>query len=51
MPFTYSIANGVAMGLLFYCILKIAAGRIREVNPLALIIAMVFLTRYAFMSM
>lgn len=51
MPFTYSIANGVAMGLLFHCILKTAAGRLREVNPLALIIAMIFLTRYAFMSM
>ena len=51
MPFTYSIANGVAMGLLFHCILKTAAGRLREINPLALIIAMIFLTRYAFMSM
>lgn len=51
MPFTYSIANGVAMGLLFHCTLKIAAGRLREVNPLALVIAMIFLTRYAFMSM
>ena len=51
MPFTYSIANGMAMGLLFHCILKTAAGRLREVNPLALIIAMIFLTRYAFMSM
>ena len=51
MPFTYSIANGVAVGLLFYCVLKITSGRLREVNPLALIIAMIFLTRYAFMSM
>ena len=51
MPFTYSIANGVAMGLIFHCILKTATGRFREIHPLATLTAMIFLTRYAFMSM
>lgn len=51
MPFTYSIANGVAMGMLFHCILKAMTGRFREIKPLGLIVTLVFLARYAFMSM
>ncbi len=51
MPFTYSIANGVAMGLIFFCILKALTGRAKEVKPLALIVALIFMARYAFMSM
>ena len=51
MPFTYSIANGVAMGLIFHCIMKVLAGKFKEINPVTLVIAVVFLVRYAFMSM
>ncbi len=51
MPFTYSIANGVAMGLIFYCVLKALTGKAKEIKPLALIVALIFMARYAFMSM
>lgn len=51
MPFTYSIANGVAMGLIFHCILKAVTGKAKEIKPLTLIVALIFLFRYAFMSM
>ena len=51
MPFTYSIANGVAFGLIFHCILKALCGKFKEIKPLCLIVALVFLARYAFMSM
>ena len=51
MPFTYSIANGVAFGLIFHCILKALTGKFKEIKPLCLIVALVFLARYAFMSM
>ena len=51
MPFTYSIANGVAFGLIFHCVLKALAGKFKEIKPLALIVALIFLARYAFMSM
>jgi len=27
MPFTYSIANGIAGGIFFYTVLKVAAGK------------------------
>lgn len=51
MPFTYSIANGVAMGLIFHCVLKAITGKTKEIKPLALVVALIFLIRYAFMSM
>jgi xanthine/uracil/vitamin C permease (AzgA family) len=34
--FTYNIANGLTAGLAFHPIVKIAAGRAREVRPRAL---------------
>ena len=51
MPFTYSIANGIAMGLITYCILKILARRPKEVEVLTGLIAVVFVFRYAFMTL
>lgn len=51
MPFTYSIANGVAMGLITYCLLKIFTGKIKSVKPLTAIVALIFIVRYAFMTM
>lgn len=51
MPFTYSVANGVAIGLIFHCFLKAVTGKFKEIKPLCLIVALVFLARYAFMSM
>lgn len=35
MPLTYSISNGIAMGLVFYPIVMAAKGRWREVHPIA----------------
>lgn len=51
MPFTYSIANGIAVGLITYCIIKITTGKKNEVQGLALAVAAVFIVRYAFMTM
>lgn len=51
MPFTYSIANGIAMGLITYCLLKIFANRKNEVQALTVIIALIFVFRYAFMTL
>ena len=51
MPFTYSIANGVAFGLITHCLLKALTGKFKEIKPLCLIVALMFLARYAFMSM
>ncbi len=51
MPFTYSIANGIALGLITFCVINLLTGRRKEVKPLAVIVAVVFVLRYAFMTM
>lgn len=51
MPFTYSIANGVAVGLIMFCLVKLLSGKAKEIQPLAAIVALVFVLRYAFMTL
>lgn len=46
MPYTYSIANGIAFGFISYAALKLLTGRLREVNIVVWIIAAVFLFRF-----
>lgn len=50
MPFTYSIANGVAFGLITYCLMKLTTGRRQDVKILTLAISVVFVVRYAFID-
>ena len=51
MPFTYSIANGIAVGLISFCIIKLFTKKAKEIKPLTAIVAFVFVLRYAFMTM
>ena len=51
MPFTYSIANGVAFGLITYCLMKLTTSRRQDVKVLTLAISVVFVVRYAFMTL
>lgn len=46
MPFSYSIANGIAFGIITYPILKIAVGKGKKVHPLMYILAALFILRY-----
>ncbi|MDE2202344.1 MAG: NCS2 family permease [Burkholderiaceae bacterium] len=50
MPFTYSIANGVAFGFITYSGLKLFTGRAREVPIIVWIISAVFLFRFFYLS-
>jgi AGZA family xanthine/uracil permease-like MFS transporter len=43
MPFTYSIAEGIAFGFITYAILKLATGQARQVKPVIWVIAALFL--------
>lgn len=42
MPFTYSIAEGIAFGFISYAVLKLLTGRAREVKPVVWVIAALF---------
>lgn len=46
MPLTFSIANGIAFGLISYIVLKVFTGRWREISPVALVIAALFVLQY-----
>ena len=48
MPFTYSIANGIAFGFISYVVLKTATGKVRDVHPATWLVALLFVIRYAF---
>ena len=46
MPFTYSIAHGIAFGFITYAALKLATGRMREVKAVVWLIAAAFIIKY-----
>ena len=50
MPFTYSIANGVAFGFISYAGLKLLTGKAREVPVIVWVIAGIFVCRYVFLG-
>jgi AGZA family xanthine/uracil permease-like MFS transporter len=50
MPFTYSIATGLAFGFISYVVLKACTGRIRQIHPAAWLIAILFLIRFVFVG-
>ncbi len=50
MPFTYSIANGIAFGLILYVIISIILGTWKRVNPVLVILVFLFLLKYIFLK-
>jgi len=50
MPFTYSIALGVAFGFISYALLKLLTGRVREVRPVIWAIACVFTFKFVYLG-
>lgn len=48
IPFTYSIADGIAIGFILYPILKIATGKAREITIPMYVIAGLFLFNFVF---
>ena len=46
MPFTYSIATGVAAGFIFYVIIKVVKGKAKEVHPVMYIVTGLFVLKY-----
>jgi AGZA family xanthine/uracil permease-like MFS transporter len=50
MPFTYSIANGLAFGFISYAVLKLFTGRAKEVHWMVWLIGGVFLFKFIYIS-
>ena len=47
MPFTFSIANGIGLGFIAYAAVKILSGRFSEAKPAVVILAALFIVRFA----
>ena len=47
MPFTSSIAEGIAGGIISYVILKLVTGKYKVIHPAMYILAILFIIRYA----
>ena len=50
MPLTFSIADGIAFGLITYVLLKALTGHYREIQPVTAVLALLFIVRFLFMQ-
>lgn len=48
MPFTYSIADGIAFGFISYTVIKLLSGRYKDITPMVIVIAGLFTVKFAF---
>jgi AGZA family xanthine/uracil permease-like MFS transporter len=45
MPLTFSIANGIAFGFIAWTLVKLLAGRWRELNPALVVLSVLFVVK------
>ncbi len=50
MPFTYSIANGVAAGIIFYTLLKVITGKAKNIHWMMYLLFVLVIVRYLFLT-
>ncbi|MBM3756291.1 MAG: NCS2 family permease [Acidobacteria bacterium] len=50
IPYTFSIANGLALGFIAYTVLKVLSGRGREVSWFVYVLSVVLLARYFYLG-
>jgi AGZA family xanthine/uracil permease-like MFS transporter len=48
MPFTYSIAEGIAFGIISYTLINLLAGNRSKVSLLMIILTVLFVMKYIF---
>lgn len=50
MPFAYSIADGIIFGIISYTILKLATGKSKEINIYLVILSILFVLKFVFIT-
>ncbi len=50
MPFSFSITEGIALGFMAYCAMKLGTGKWREVSPCVLVVTLLFILKMAFVD-
>jgi AGZA family xanthine/uracil permease-like MFS transporter len=46
MPLTYSISEGIAIGIISYVVINVAAGKAKKITPLMYVLAVLFVLKY-----
>ena len=49
MPLMYSISEGIAVGFISYVVIKVFAGKAKDVTPLMYVLAVLFVLKYIFL--
>jgi adenine/guanine/hypoxanthine permease len=49
-PLTFSIATGLSLGVISYTLVKVAAGKFRDVSPVIWILTALFILRYVYLA-
>jgi adenine/guanine/hypoxanthine permease len=49
-PLSFSIATGLSLGLISYTVMKVAAGKLAEINVLIWILTILFILRYVYLA-
>lgn len=49
MPFFYSISEGISMGVISYVVLCLASGKKEKINPVIVVLALLFVLKYILM--
>ena len=49
MPMTYSISNGILMGLICWVVLHLLSGQVKSMKASTLILAVLFVLKYIFL--
>ena len=51
MPFAYSITTGIAVGVIFYCIIKLVRRKFNQIHPVLAVIALLFVAYFVNMAL
>ncbi len=50
MPFSFSITEGIALGFIAYCAMKLGTGRWRELNLCVVVVSLLFILKMVFVD-
>ena len=48
MPLTYSISNGILLGIIAYVLMNMICGKFKKLSPAMYILAVLFILKYIF---
>ena len=51
MPLTFSIATGLSLGLICYTLVKLAAGKTKQITPFVWVLTLLFMGRYVYLAL